>query len=90
MSYGRVSGNCADLARIALTQFSLLCSKDPETAQQKLVDLLKNIRGQIIIRKTGDKKQVGLSIAGVTVGFDKAWEAILPCVSRGSEEKITM
>ncbi len=90
MSYGRVSGNCVDLARIALTQFALLCSKDPETAQQKLVDLLKNIRGQIIIRKTGDKKQVGLSIAGVTVGFDKAWEAILPCVSRGSEEKITM
>jgi len=90
MSYGRVSGNCMDLAKIALTQFALLCSKDPERARQGLIDLLKNIRGQIIVRKSGDKKQVGLSIAGVTIGFDKAWESILPCVSRASEEKVTM
>ncbi len=90
MSYGRVSSNCIDLAKIALTQFALLCSKDPERARQGLVDLLKNIRGQIIVRKTGDKRQVGLSIAGVTIGFDKAWENILPCVSRANEEKITM
>ncbi len=90
MSYGRVSGNCMDLAKIALTQFALLCSRDPESARQRLIDLLKNIRGQIIVRKSGDKKQVGLSIAGVTIGFDKAWEAILPCVSRASEEKVTM
>lgn len=90
MSYGRISSNCTDLARIALTQFALLCSRDSERARQGLVDLLKNIRGQIIVRKSGDKKQVGLSIAGIPIGFDKTWEALLPCVSRASEEKVTM
>ena len=86
-SYGRIDSNCIELVVETLDQYAHLCIKKPELARHMLVDFLKNIRGQIIVRKTSGGKQVGISIANRIITYRENWEKLLPCLER-TEEKI--
>lgn len=88
-SYGRIDSNCSELVVETLNQYVHLCSKNIEVARRMLVDFLKNIRGQIIVKKMGNSRQIGISIAGRIIAYNNDWSKLLPCLER-VEEKITI
>jgi len=88
-SYGRIDSNCSELVVKTLNQYVYLCSKNTEVARHMLIDFLKNIRGQIIVKKMGNSRQVGISIAGRIIAYNNEWSKLLPCLER-VEEKITI
>ena len=86
-SYGRIDHNCRSLLIETLNHFTYMCSSEPEKVKDMLVDLLKAIRGQIIVKKTSGKQHVGISIAGKIIDYRDNWNKLLPCLEK-SEEKI--
>lgn len=88
-SYGRVDSNCSELVVETLNQYVHLCSENTEVARRMLIDLLKNIHGQIIVKKIGNSRQIGISIAGRIIAYNNEWSKLLPCLER-VEEKITI
>ncbi len=85
-SYGRIDYNCRELIMELLNYYTHLCSSNPDLARDMLVDLLKAVRGQIIIKKTGEKQHVGISIAGRIVAYNDEWNKLLPCLEKTGEK----
>ncbi len=86
-SYGRIDYNCRELLIETLNHYARLCELEPSKVKDSLIDLLKAIRGQVIVRKTSGKQYVGISISGKIIAYNDEWSKLLPCLEK-TEEKI--